>query len=257
MIIVLSPAKTLDFESRPVTRVHSQSEMLDHAQALIEQLRDFDAPGLAELMSVSDALADLNVGRFQQWQPPFTPRNAKQAVLAFAGDVYDGLGAPTLDTAQLKWSQGHLRILSGLYGVLRPLDLMQAYRLEMGTRLENPRGRDLYAFWGDRIARHLAAALTGHRHPVLVNLASKEYFQAVNVQALGCPIVQPVFQELRESGYKVVSFNAKRARGMMARYAIENRITNPERLKTFDRAGYRFDAKASSLEQWFFRREAP
>jgi cytoplasmic iron level regulating protein YaaA (DUF328/UPF0246 family) len=257
MIIVLSPAKTLDFESPLATPVHTQPEMLADSALLIEQLRGLDAPAVADLMSISPALATLNVTRFQQWDAAFSPANARQSVLAFAGDVYDGLAASSLKAAQLKWAQQHLRILSGLYGVLRPLDLMQAYRLEMGTRLNNSRGRDLYAFWGDRIARHLNAALECAPHPVLVNLASEEYFKSVDTRVLRAPIVQPVFQERRAAGYKVVSFSAKRARGMMARFAIEQRITDPEGLKAFDRDGYRFDEPASSASHWYFRRETP
>jgi cytoplasmic iron level regulating protein YaaA (DUF328/UPF0246 family) len=256
MIIVLSPAKTLDFESPLVTDSHTQPALLDESARLIERLRQFAPAEVSSLMDISSALADLNVERFQRWQPPFTPANARQAVLAFAGDVYDGLAAGSLDAAQLDWAQQHLRILSGLYGVLRPLDLMQAYRLEMGTRLPNARGRDLYAFWGERIARDLAAAFEGHAHPVLVNLASEEYFKSVDTKVLGCPVVQPVFQERRAGAFKIVSFSAKRARGMMARFAIDQRITDPQDLKAFDRDRYRFDAGASDDRMWFFRREA-
>ncbi len=257
MIIVLSPAKTLDFASAPTTRVHTQPELLDDSAQLIERLVALDAPAVGELMNISAELADLNAMRFRAWQTPFTRRNARQAVLAFDGDVYDGLQARTLDTAQLKWAQKHVRILSGLYGVLRPLDLMQAYRLEMGTRLDTVRGKDLYEFWGDRIAQQLAPLLAAQRKPVLVNLASQEYFRAVNTRLLGCPVVQPVFQERRAAGYQVVSFSAKRARGLMTRFAIEHRITRPAGLQGFEQDGYRFDAYASTAHVWYFRREQP
>jgi hypothetical protein len=254
MLIVLSPAKTLDFESPVSVAEHSEPAMLEESARLVARLREFDAPALGQLMDISPALAELNVGRFQSWQPPFSAGNARQAVLAFAGDVYDGLQASSLGAPGLRWAQRHLRILSGLYGVLRPLDLIQAYRLEMGTRLDNPRGRDLYAFWGERIAAQLREAMAGLAQPVLVNLASDEYFRAVRRPALPHPVVQPVFQEWRGSGWKVISFNAKRARGAMARYAIENRITDPHDLKRFDLDGYRHDAAASDEASWVFRR---
>ena len=208
MLIVLSPAKTLDFETPPHVDHHTQPAFLAESRRLVDRLNALDAAQLASLMSISDTLAALNVARYARWKRPFTPRNAKQAVLAFDGDVYDGLDAHRLDARQLDWAQAHLRILSGLYGVLRPLDLMQPYRLEMGTRLANERGRDLYAFWGDRIARSLDAELASHPHPVLVNLASVEYSKAVPRPAIRHPVVQPVFQELRGGTWKVISFAA-------------------------------------------------
>jgi cytoplasmic iron level regulating protein YaaA (DUF328/UPF0246 family) len=256
MLIVLSPAKTLDFDTPPVTQRYTQPDFLADSRLLADRLAGFDCPRLASLMKISDALAELNVARFASWAPPFSPANAKQAVLAFNGDVYDGLDAASLDEDALAWAQDHLRILSGLYGLLRPLDLMQPYRLEMGTRLENERGRDLYAFWGDRIAQALAAGLEGGRWPVLVNLASEEYFKAVRPKALGYPVVQPVFQERKGAAWKVVSFQAKRARGAMARYAIERRIEDPEGLKRFDVDGYCFAPEASDASTWIFRRSA-
>jgi len=255
MIIVLSPAKTLDFASKPTTRSFTEPALLDQSAVLIERLRELDESAVGSLMDISPTLAALNVTRFREWQPPFTEANARQAVLAFAGDVYEGLQAASLDEAALRWAQQHLRILSGLYGVLRPLDLMQAYRLEMGTRLSNVRGRDLYTFWGDRIAAELREAMREFACPVLVNLASDEYFRAVDRQALSHPVVQPIFQERRGAGWKVISFAAKRARGAMARFAIEHRIDVAEGLKDFDRDGYRFDAAASDERAWYFRRE--
>lgn len=256
MLIVLSPAKTLDYDTPATTSRHTLPDFLDDSRVLVERMREFDPPALAELMSVSDTLAALNVARFAQWELPLGPGRAKQAVLAFAGDVYDGLDAKSLDRKALDWTQKHVRILSGLYGLLRPLDLMLPYRLEMGTRVANPRGRDLYAFWGERLAQVLSRELDRHAHPVLVNLASDEYFKAVAPKALRHPVVQPVFQEWRGGAWKIVSFSAKRARGAMTRFAIDERVDDPGGLKAFDRDGYRFDAGASDATRWYFRREA-
>lgn len=255
MIILLSPAKTLDFESPLSVAQHTQPQFLDQSADLIAVLRKLSPVDVGELMSVSSALAELNVKRFADWRRPFRPANARQALLAFAGDVYEGLQASTLDESALSWAQSHLRVLSGLYGLLRPLDLMQPYRLEMGTRLANSRGRDLYAFWGESLARALKEALAGHSHPVLVNLASEEYFKALSPGASTMPVVQPVFQERRPDGdYKVISFMAKRARGRMARFAIDHRIDDPEALKAFSEDGYRFAARSSDASTWVFRR---
>ena len=256
MLIVVSPAKTLDYETPPTTGQHTQPDFLADSEMLVGRLREFSPAQIASLMDLSDSLAALNVARYASWQRPFTPANAKQAVLAFAGDVYEGLDAGSLSGKQLEWAQGHVRILSGLYGILRPLDLMQPYRLEMGTRLSNPRGKDLYAFWGERIARAIDEALEGHSHPVLVNLASDEYFKSVSRKALRAPVIQPVFQERKGGAWKVVSFFAKRARGLMTRYAIEKRIADPERLKAFDVEGYAFAPEASDAQTWVFRRAA-
>lgn len=256
MLIVLSPAKTLDFDSPPVDRRTTVPGFLDDSSLLVERLREFDPPGLARLMDLSDALAALNVARFATWSLPFSPDNARPAIFAFNGDVYEGLDARSLDAQGVDWAQDHVRILSGLYGLLRPLDLMQAYRLEMGTRLANVRGKDLYAFWGTRLAEALSRELSGHASPVLVNLASEEYFKSVPRKALPHRVVQPVFQERKGAQWKVVSFHAKRARGLMARYAIDHRIDAPEGLKAFDSEGYAFEPGASDEETWVFRREA-
>lgn len=256
MLIVLSPAKTLDYETPPRTDSHSQPRFLRESRLLVRELATMPPAGIASLMGVSDQLAALNVARYAAWKTPFTARNARQAVLAFDGDVYDGLAARELDEDALQWAQAHLRILSGLYGLLRPLDLMQPYRLEMGTRLANPRGPNLYAFWADRIARALNAELRGLEHPVLVNLASQEYFGSVDPRVLRYPVVQPVFQERRADRWRVISFNAKRARGRMARYAIDRRIVDPGQLKKFDLDGYRYVGAASDDTSWVFRREA-
>jgi len=205
-------------------------------------------------MGISDALSVLNVTRFAEWSLPFTPVNARAAILAFNGDVYEGLDAASLSKADLKWAQEHVRILSGLYGLLKPLDLIQAYRLEMGTRLANPVGKDLYAFWGDIITEALAAGLATQKHPVLVNLASEEYFKAVRPKLLGARVVSPVFQDWKSGQYKIISFYAKRARGLMSRYIVTHRISNVAKLKDFDVEGYAYVAEASSENEWVFRR---
>lgn len=258
MIIVISPAKALDYETPPSTARFSQPDFLDHAAELIDILRQRSPAEIAELMSLSDPLATLNVARYAQWSRPFSPDNAKQAVLAFNGDVYEGLQAASMDEAQLQWAQDHLRILSGLYGVLRPLDLMQPYRLEMGTRLENARGKNLYAFWGERITdelnRLLAAERDAGREPVLFNLASDEYFKSVKPAKLKGRLVTAVFEDWKGGRYKIISFYAKRARGLMSRYVIQNRIDDVEGLKGFDSEGYAFAADASDAGTLVFRR---
>ncbi|MDD5298318.1 MAG: peroxide stress protein YaaA [Rhodocyclaceae bacterium] len=254
MILVLSPAKSLDFETPPAVSAFSQPDFLDRSAVLMEILRPLAPFELASLMSISDKLAVLNAGRNGEWAPPFTPDNAKQAALAFDGDVYDGLAAPAMTPEDLDFAQEHLRILSGLYGLLRPLDLIQPYRLEMGTRLANPGGKDLYAFWGDRLAQALNALLERDAEPVLVNLASEEYFKAVMARRLRFPVIQPVFEDWKNGRYKIISFYAKRARGLMARYAITNRLTEPEALKGFDLDGYAFAPQPSDESTWVFRR---
>ncbi len=253
MLIVLSPAKRLDFETPPHVARHTQPAYLAQSRPLVALLKKMDTKALASLMSISDPLAALNAARYSHWKPPFTPANARPAVLAFAGDVYEGLDAPSLDAAALDWAQEHVRILSGLYGILRPLDLIQPYRLEMGTRLPNAKGPDLYAYWGERLSRAIDRELAGHRAPVLVNLASVEYFKAL--AGTRSRVVQPVFQEARSGVWKVVSFSAKRARGSMARFAIERRIDEPQALQDFDVDGYRFEPRASSEATWVFRRD--
>lgn len=260
MIIVLSPAKSLDFTTPPTLTDATQPLFLDHSQLLINRLRKKSPRALSKLMGISDQLAVLNATRYADWAPPLTSENAKQAILAFNGDVYEGLDAATLSPADLRFAQGHLRILSGLYGILRPLDLMQAYRLEMGTRLANPRGKDLYAFWGERIADALNAALLEVKASALVNLASEEYFKSVQSKKLAVQVIQPVFEDWSGSEgagkFRVVSFYAKRARGLMARFALIKRITAPEKLKKFSAEGYTFAAEASTASRWVFRRRS-
>ncbi len=254
MLIVLSPAKTLDYDTPPATDIHSQPDFIQHSAELIDTLRELSPAQIASLMQVSDALAALNVGRYASWSPKFTPKNSKQAILAFNGDVYEGLDAPSLKLRQLEYAQSHIRILSGLYGVLRPLDLMQPYRLEMGTRLANSRGKDLYAFWGELVTQRLNEVLADQKSKALVNLASEEYFKVVKPKLLNAPVISPVFEDWKNGKYKVISFYAKRARGLMARYAAINGIKKAEELKDFDSEGYAFDKKASTEHSWLFRR---
>lgn len=258
MLMVISPAKTLDYETPPVTQTFTQPDHLTESKRLINRLRKLGPADIANLMSLSDKLASLNVARYGEWKTPFSPSNAKQAVLAFNGDVYDGLAAGDFSEDDFAFAQAHLRILSGLYGVLRPLDLMQPYRLEMGTRLANERGDDLYEFWGPRVTKALNAVLAEQATTVLVNLASEEYFGVVQPKALKARIVTPVFEDwnANSASYKIISFHAKKARGMMARFAIRKRVADAEDLKSFDSAGYAFNSRASTPERWVFRRKA-
>ncbi|MER2554916.1 MAG: peroxide stress protein YaaA [Thauera sp.] len=258
MILVISPAKALDYETPPTIATFTQPELLDQSAELIDILREKSPAQIAELMSLSDQLSSLNVARYASWSRPFAPDNAKQALLAFNGDVYEGLDAKRLTEADLAWAQDHLRVLSGLYGVLRPLDLMQAYRLEMGTRLANPRGKNLYEFWGERITDELNRLLAGEeeagRERVLVNLASDEYFKSVKPKKLKGRIITPVFEDWKGGRYKIISFYAKRARGLMSRYVITHRIDEVEALRGFDSEGYAFAADASDTNTLVFRR---
>ena len=254
MLIILSPAKTLDFESPIKVNKTTEPDFIPRSAELISTLRTMPPAQIGSLMSISDSLAQLNVARYASWSKKFTADNSRPAMLAFDGDVYEGLDARSLNARQLDWAQKHLRILSGLYGLLRPLDLMQPYRLEMGTRLATKRGKDLYAFWGDQITEALNESLTVAKAQALVNLASEEYFKSVKPAKLDRPVITPVFEEWKGGGYKIVSFFAKRARGLMARYAIEHKLSKPEQLKDFDSEGYAFDAKASNEARWIFRR---
>ena len=256
MLIVLSPAKTLDYESPLVTSEHTMPGFLDHAAELIAELRKLVPAEIASLMNISDRLAALNAARFASWTPQFNSSNARPAVLAFNGDVYAGLDASTLKASALPHLQAHARILSGLYGLLRPLDLMQPYRLEMGTRLNNARGANLYAFWGRLVTDALERELVQRGAAALVNLASDEYFKVVRAELLSAPVVTPVFQDWKDGRYKVISFYAKRARGLMARYAAVNGIVEPEQLKEFNLDGYAYAAGDSDARQWIFRRRA-
>ena len=255
MLMVISPAKTLDYSSAPVTERHTLPEHLDHAAELVAQLRELSPAQIAQLMSLSDKLAGLNAARYAEWSPAFTPANAKQALLAFRGDVYTGLDADSFDANDFDFAQQHLRILSGLYGVLRPLDLMQPYRLEMGTRLATPKGKNLYQFWGTRIADYLNQRAAADQTPLIVNLASEEYFKSVDKKVLKPRIVTCVFEEFKGDKYKVISFAAKRARGLMVRYAVAQRALSVEQLKGFDLEGYQYVPAASEPDRLVFRRE--
>lgn len=254
MLMLLSPAKSLDYETPPVTDQHTLPQFVNESAALIDVIRPYTPAQIASLMDLSDALSQLNVARYGAWRPKFTARNSKQAVLAFDGDVYGGLDANSLTPKQLDWAQEHLLILSGLYGLLRPLDWMQPYRLEMGTKLDNPRGKDLYAWWGDRLAEHLNGRLAEQGSDLLVNLASQEYFKAVKRKSLKARVVECVFEDWKGAGYKVISFHAKRARGLMARHIVTHRIKRVEGLLKFDAEGYAHAPEASSPDRLVFRR---
>ena len=254
MLFVISPAKNLDFETPAVTQTASQPRYLDQSKVLIEQLQKFSIQEIATLMKLSDKLAGLNLGRFQTWSTPFNANNAKQAILAFNGDVYTGLDAATLDEAGFDFAQKHLRILSGLYGVLKPLDYMQPYRLEMGTKLSNAKGLDLYDFWGDQLKYSLEAE-PELADGVLINLASNEYFKAVKAKQLNARIITPVFKDAKNGQYKIISFYAKKARGLMSRYIIDHKITEPEGIKGFDSDGYYFSEAQSKGDDWVFLRD--
>lgn len=255
MLIVVSPAKTLDYESPVSTSNFTQPELTAHSAELIKVCRTLSPSDISELMSVSDKIAGLNVARFSEWSETFTLENARQAIFAFKGDVYTGLEAETLSETELEFAQQHLRMLSGLYGVLRPLDLMQPYRLEMGTKLVNERGANLYQFWGNIITEKLNEAIQAQGDNVLVNLASNEYFKAVNPKRLDAQIITPIFKDAKNGQYKIISFFAKKARGMMARYIIENRIDSVKDLEGFNTAGYYFVAEESTPTELVFKRE--
>ena len=254
MLIVLSPAKSLDYDTPPTTDLHTKPDFIARSAELIEVLKEKSPAQISTLMGISDQLAALNVERYASWSRKFTTKNSKQAVLAFNGDVYEGLNAASLSVKQLDYVQTHVRILSGLYGALRPLDLMQPYRLEMGTRLQNPRGKDLYAFWGEDVTKALNAELAQHKSKVLVNLASEEYFKVIKTKVLDARVISPVFEDWKGGKYKIISFYAKRARGLMARYAALKGVNQAEKLKNFDLDGYAFDEAASSEASWVFRR---
>jgi hypothetical protein len=256
MLILVSPAKTLDYESPLATDRHTQPRFIEHSQHLIDTLRRQSVQDIAELMKLSDKLASLNVARYQSWQPEHTAENARPAVLAFKGDVYTGLDAESFSAEDFDFAQQHLRILSGLYGVLRPLDLLEPYRLEMGTRLKTDAGDNLYQFWGSRITDALNDELQTE-DDVIVNLASNEYFKAVQPKALRGRLITPVFKDFKNGQYKIISFYAKKARGLMSRYIIQNRIESAEAIKAFDLEGYYFSPEQSKGDTWVFLRDEP
>ena len=254
MLFLLSPAKSLDYRTPSTVEHPTTPQFVARSAELIEILKPKTPAQIAVLMDLSAPLAELNVTRYAAWRPRFTARNSKPAVLAFNGDVYEGLDATSLSPDDLAWAQQHVAILSGLYGVLRPLDRMQPYRLEMGTALRNPHGKDLYAFWGDTLTQHLNARLAADAVPVVVNLASQEYFKAVRRKLLKARVIDCVFEDWKSGQYKVISFFAKRARGLMARYAVQKRLATPKGLEKFKVDGYACDAAASEPDRLVFRR---
>lgn len=256
MLIVISPAKTLDYENAPTTDEHSMPDFISDSADLIERLRKLTPPDIEQLMGISPKLADLNFGRYLNWSKQVNQDNAKQAILAFKGDVYTGLQAENLSEKDLAFAQEHLRILSGLYGVLKPLDLMQPYRLEMGAKLDTGRGKNLYEFWGDKPAESLNKQLSALGAETLVNLASNEYFKSINLDKLKAEVVNPVFKDYKNGKYKVISFYAKKARGLMSAWIIQNRISKKSDLKKFDVDGYKFNAAASEGNELVFLRDA-
>ncbi len=255
MLALISPAKTLDYESALPTDVHTLPRLLEHSQELINVSRKLSAADIANLMSVSEKIAKLNVERFNDWQPELSFSNARQALFAFKGDVYTGLDAYALNDQHIAYAQQHLRMLSGLYGLLRPLDLMMPYRLEMGTKLKNPRGHNLYEFWGDNITQLINSDLQQANSELLVNLASDEYYKAVKPGKIKAEIIKPVFLDQKNGKYKVISFYAKKARGLMARYIVEHQLNQAEDLKSFNIEGYYFDAKSSLQGKLVFKRD--
>ncbi len=255
MLAIISPAKTLDFsENYPKTEV-TEPELLKESEQLIQSCQALNPAQLASLMKISDKLACLNVARFGSWTAKHSLQNSKPAIYAFQGEVYTGLSALSLSSEQIDFAQQHLRILSGLYGVLKPLDLMQPYRLEMGTKLTNPKGKNLYDFWGQIITEKLQKALAEQEDNILLNLASEEYFKSVKKETLQARIIKPIFLDQKKGKYKVISFYAKKARGLMCRYLIENKIKNVEELKNFRAEGYYFEPKESTQNEWVFKRD--
>jgi cytoplasmic iron level regulating protein YaaA (DUF328/UPF0246 family) len=257
MLITLSPSKGQDFETPALSKTYSKPQALKDSELLIKELRKIRRQDIQQLMSVSENIAKLNTDRYKSFKTPFTPKNAKQAIFAFKGDVYSGIDIEEYSEADLDYAQDHLRILSGLYGCLRPLDLIQPYRLEMKTKLHNVRGENLYQFWGDRITGELNKALEKQKQPVLVNLASNEYFKSVRPKQLKGRLLNINFKETRDGKTRVVAIFAKRARGMMTDYILRNRIEKPEDIKKFRQGGYRFRKELSDDKQWIFERPQP
>ncbi|MEG9499620.1 peroxide stress protein YaaA [Mannheimia indoligenes] len=255
MLAIISPAKTLDFEAKIDGFAFSQPNLTAYSQELIDICKQLSPAEVGSLMSISDKLAALNVARFTEWTLEHNEQNAKAAIFAFKGDVYTGLDAESLTKTQVEYAQNHLRMLSGLYGLLKPLDLMQPYRLEMGTKLSNSKGKDLYAFWGNIITENLQKAINEQGDDILVNLASDEYYGAVKPQNLNATIIKPVFLDEKNGKYKVISFYAKKARGMMVRFMLEIQPTEVEHLKQFNYGGYWFDEESSTATELVFKRE--
>jgi uncharacterized protein len=254
MLVIISPSKTQDFSPLSQPLAHSQPQLLQESSLLVKELKKLKPQALAGLMDLSENLAELNWSRYQQWQTPFTRENAKQALFAFKGDVYGGIPADDYSTEELRYAQDHLRILSGLYGVLRPLDLIQPYRLEMKTKLKNKRGATLYTFWNEQLTVALNEALSAQKEPVLVNLASNEYYKALQPKAIQSRIITPQFKEFKGGKYSTIALFAKRARGLMTDYILRNRLEDPETMKGFDREGYSFSEPLSKGDEWVFVR---
>jgi len=255
MLIVISPAKTLDYETPSPTETFTQPAYFDHAQELINRARQYSVLDIMEIMAVSSKIAELNFDRFEAWHPPFTQDNAKQAILAFKGDVYTGLDSATFSQDDFNFAQQHLRILSGLYGLLRPLDLMQPYRLEMGRKIDNARGKNLYEFWGEIITNGLNQQLESNNSKHLINLASNEYFKAVKPKAINAEIITPAFKDYKNGSYKMMGVYAKKARGMLSRYIIKNSLTDVNEIKNFNQDGYQFNKAMSEANTWVFTRK--
>ena len=255
MLAIISPAKRLDFESPAATRKHTQPGFLEESGELIDELRQLAPPDIADLMGISSKLADLNAERYATWRTPFSRKNARQAILAFKGDVYMGLDAETYTERDFTWAQKHVRILSGLHGLLKPLDLIQPYRLEMGTKLTTRRGTDLYGFWDGKVTAALNEAIAAQKQPLLINLASNEYFNVLDAGRIDARIITPTFKDLKNGRYKFISFFAKKARGLMTSYIVKNRVSTLKALRAFDWQGYRFCAAQSSADEWVFLRD--
>ena len=254
MLIIISPAKTLDFETAPITKVHTQPMFLKESRHLVSQLKELTPAEVSSLMKISDKLGVLNFLRFNEWKTPFTLNNAKQALLAFKGDVYTGINADSFSRRDLNFAQKHLRILSGLYGILKPLDLIQAYRLEMGSKFRNRKGNDLYEFWESKLTDQINQDIKASKSKYLINLASNEYFKSLQANAINAEIIVPVFKDYKNGKYKIISFYAKKARGLMSAYIIKNRLKNPEDIKAFNVDGYKFCKSASNSTNWVFQR---
>ncbi len=255
MLLVVSPAKKLDYEPQTKTTIHTIPDYLKDSTQLIKRMRDFSSLDISELMDVSTKIADLNFDRYAKWTPKFSLKNSKQSILAFKGDVYTGMDAVSFNSSDFKFAQKHLRILSGLYGLLRPLDLMKAYRLEMGSKLSTTRGKNLYEFWDTKITEGLNEQLRNIKSDVLINLASNEYFKSIKKQHLTANIITPVFKDYKNGDYKMIGIYAKKARGMLSRHIIKNKIINPEEIKEFDAEGYKFNKKLSHDYNWVFTRK--
>ncbi len=260
MLLLISPAKKLDFETISQTEIFTLPDFLEQSQQLINTLLPYSAQQLGKLMNISDKLSELNHQRYKDWHTPFTKQNAKQAISTFKGDVYTGMNIESFSDKQLTFAQQHLRILSGLYGLLRPLDLIQPYRLEMGTRVKNIIGKNLYEFWGETISRAINKQLKDSQSQYLINLASNEYFKSVKPELLDVPVITPVFKELRNDkvkgdSYKIISLLAKRARGMMSAFILKNKLSHIEDIKQFNQAGYTYNNKLSTVNDWVFTRD--